>query len=133
MLKMKVKLNFKLLSSNVLYDGFIRAEALNTCGLVALCADRARLRVNTLPRVRSLAWHGEMPTPSRRGRPTGEELGSVTPLGGKVEQGLAPKSSIPIGMERGYKAGLLVAEAKVKGFEKPWSILIDSGTSIKIY
>ena len=29
-------------------------------------------------------------------------------------------------MERGYKAGLLVAEAKVKGFEKPWSILIDS-------
>ena len=32
-------------------------------------------------------------------------------------------------MERGYKAGLLVAEAKVKGFEKPWSILIDSGAS----
>ena len=49
-----------------LYDGVIRAEALNTCGLVALCVDRARLRVNTLPRARSLAWHGEMPTPSRR-------------------------------------------------------------------
>ena len=32
-------------------------------------------------------------------------------------------------MERGYKSGLLVAEAKVKGFEKPWSILIDSGAS----
>ena len=32
-------------------------------------------------------------------------------------------------MERGYKAGLLVAEARVKGFEKPWSILIDSGAS----
>ena len=63
------------------------------------------------------------------GRPTGEELGSVTPLGGKVEQSLDPKSSIPIGMERGYKAGLLVAEAKVKGFEKPWSILIDPGAS----
>ena len=62
MLKMKVKLNFKLLSSNVLYDGVIRAEALNTCGLVALCVDSARLR-------RSLEWHGEMPTPSRRGAP----------------------------------------------------------------
>ena len=32
-------------------------------------------------------------------------------------------------MERGYKSGLLVAEAKVKGSEKSWSILIDSGTS----
>ena len=32
-------------------------------------------------------------------------------------------------MERGYKAGLLVPEAKVKGFEKPWSILIDSEAS----
>ena len=32
-------------------------------------------------------------------------------------------------MERGYKSGLLVAEARVKGFEKPWSILIDSGAS----
>ena len=32
-------------------------------------------------------------------------------------------------MERGYKSGLLVAEAKVKGFEKSWSILIDSGAS----
>ena len=32
-------------------------------------------------------------------------------------------------MERGYKAGLLVAEAKVKCFKKPWSILIDSGAS----
>ena len=58
MLKMKVKLSFKLLSSNVLYDGVIRAEALNTYGLVALCVDSTRLRINTLPRARSLAWHG---------------------------------------------------------------------------
>ena len=35
MLKTEVKLNFKLLSSNVLYDGVIRVESLNTCGLVA--------------------------------------------------------------------------------------------------
>ena len=40
-----------------------------------------------------------------------------------------PKSSIPTGMERGYKYGLLVDDAKVKGFEKPWSIVIDSGSS----
>ena len=45
---MKVKLNFKLMSSNVLYDGVIRAEGLNTCSLVALCVDSARLRANTL-------------------------------------------------------------------------------------
>ena len=48
MLKMKVKLNLKLLSSNVLYECVIRAEALNTYGLVALCVDSARLRVNNL-------------------------------------------------------------------------------------
>ena len=31
--------------------------------------------------------------------------------------------------ECGYKPGLLVATATVKGFDKPWSILIDSGAS----
>ena len=31
--------------------------------------------------------------------------------------------------ERDYKPGLLVAKLTVKGFEKPWSILIDSGAS----
>ena len=66
---LKMKLNFKLLSSNVLYDGIIRAEALNTYGLVALSVDSARLRANTLPRARILAWNGEIPTPSRRGEP----------------------------------------------------------------
>uniref|UniRef100_M4BYD3 Uncharacterized protein n=1 Tax=Hyaloperonospora arabidopsidis (strain Emoy2) TaxID=559515 RepID=M4BYD3_HYAAE len=66
-------------------------------------------------------WHGtgKCRHPVGAGRPTGEELGFVTSLGGKVQQGLAPKSSIPTGMERGYKSGLLAAEAKVKGFEKP--------------
>ena len=33
------------------------------------------------------------------------------------------------GTGREYKPGLLVAQATVKGFEKPWSILIDSGAS----
>ena len=32
-------------------------------------------------------------------------------------------------MERGNKYGFLVVEAKVKGSEKPWSILIDYGAS----
>ena len=33
------------------------------------------------------------------------------------------------GTGREYKPGLLVAQATVKGFDKPWSILIDSGAS----
>ena len=36
---------------------------------------------------------------------------------------------MPDSTERGYKSGLLVAEAIVKGFEKHWSILIDSMAS----
>ena len=32
-------------------------------------------------------------------------------------------------MEQEYKPGLLVVSAAVKSFEKPWSILIDSGAS----
>ena len=61
--------------------------------------------------------------------PTGVELSSVTSLRGRVKHGLAPLSSVPASQERGYKPGLLFAEATVKGFEKQWSILIDSGTS----
>ena len=32
--------------------------------------------------------------------------------------------------KREYKSGLLVASTTVKGFGKPWSILIDSGASV---
>ena len=63
------------------------------------------------------------------GRPTGVELSCVTSLRGRVKQGLAPLSSVPASTECGYKPGLLVAEAKVEGFDKHWSILIDSGAS----
>ena len=38
---------------------------------------------------------------------------------------------MPVNTERGYKPGLLVAEATVKCFKKQWSILIDSGASRK--
>ena len=34
-----------------------------------------------------------------------------------------------VATKREYKSGVLVALATVKGFEEPWSILIDSGAS----
>ena len=61
--------------------------------------------------------------------PTGVELSFFTSLRDRLKQDLAPQSSVPASTERGYKHGLLVAEATVKGFEKQWSILIDSGAS----
>ena len=114
--KMKVKLDFKLLSINMLYDGIRRAEALNTYGLVALCVDRARIRVNTLPRARSLAWHGEMPTPSRRRVPYWGRTRFCNTFRRQNGTELSPKKFHTFRMERGYKAVLLVAEAKVQGF-----------------
>ena len=60
------------------------------------------------------------------GSPTGEELGFVDALGCRAEQGLAPNDLIDVTTNREYKSGLLVSSAKVKGFEKPWSILIES-------
>uniref|UniRef100_H3H492 Reverse transcriptase domain-containing protein n=1 Tax=Phytophthora ramorum TaxID=164328 RepID=H3H492_PHYRM len=63
------------------------------------------------------------------GRPTGEELRSVEPQQGG-QQGLAPKSTVLFNTERVCKPGLLVVEATVKGFDKPWTILIDSGASV---
>uniref|UniRef100_H3H512 RNA-directed DNA polymerase n=1 Tax=Phytophthora ramorum TaxID=164328 RepID=H3H512_PHYRM len=45
------------------------------------------------------------------------------------QQGLAPKSTVLFNTERVCKPGLLVVEATVKGFDKPWTILIDSGAS----
>ena len=64
-----------------------------------------------------------------RGRPAGEGLGSDEPLGGSGEHNLAPRSPVHSNTGREYKPGLLVAKATVKGFDKPWSILIDSGAS----
>ena len=63
------------------------------------------------------------------GCPTGVELGYITSLRGKVKQVIAPQSSVTASTERGYKSVLLVSESTVKGFEKHWSILIDSGAS----
>ncbi|GMF48379.1 unnamed protein product [Phytophthora fragariaefolia] len=63
------------------------------------------------------------------GRPTGEELRSVEPHGGGGQQGLAPERAVLSDTERVCKPGLLLFQATVKGFEKPWTILIDSGAS----
>ncbi|CAI5739863.1 unnamed protein product [Peronospora farinosa] len=57
------------------------------------------------------------------------ELQAAEQQGGKDKQGLAPGGSVNASMEQDYKPGLLVVSATVKGFEKPWSILIDSGAS----
>ena len=76
-------------------------------------------------------WYGtgKCRHPVGAGRPTGEELSSVMPQGGRGKQGPAPKDSARVGMESDRKHGLLVVSATVKGFGKPWSILIDSGAS----
>ncbi|GMF58289.1 unnamed protein product [Phytophthora fragariaefolia] len=65
----------------------------------------------------------------RAGRSTGEGLGSVEPHGGGGQQGSAPKRAVLSNTERVCKPGLLVVQATVKGFDKPWTILVDSGAS----
>ncbi|GMF15551.1 unnamed protein product [Phytophthora fragariaefolia] len=69
----------------------------------------------------------------RAGRPTEEELSSVERHGGGGQQGLAPKRAVLSNTERICKPGLLVVQATVKGFEKPWTILIDQGASGNYY
>ncbi|KAG2920708.1 hypothetical protein PC119_g5894 [Phytophthora cactorum] len=77
---------------------------------------------------------GKFPKKKRRlpvgaGRPTGEELSSVEPPGDRGQQDLAPKRA-GLSYEKSVcKPGLLVVPTSVKGFEKPWRVLIDSGAS----
>ncbi|GMF59805.1 unnamed protein product [Phytophthora fragariaefolia] len=72
---------------------------------------------------------GKREVPVGAGRPTGEELSSVEPHGDGGQQGLAPKRAVLSNTERVCKPGLLVVQATVKGFGKPWTILVDSGAS----
>ena len=83
------------------------------------------------PRLRPYFWQGagKRGLPVGAGRPTGEDLSSVEPLRGRGKRDLAPQSSVLYNTERVCKPGLLVVEATVKGFDKPWTILIDSGAS----
>ena len=72
---------------------------------------------------------GKRQYPVGAGRPAGDELSSVEPVGGIIQQGPSPKRSELFNTECECKRGLLVVEAAVKGFEKTWIILIDSGAS----
>ena len=68
---------------------------------------------------------GEKPAPSRRERPNGKELSFLNPIRGKGEHGLV-SDLVGETTKREYKTGLLVVLVTFKGFEKPWSILIES-------
>ncbi|GMF19397.1 unnamed protein product [Phytophthora lilii] len=68
----------------------------------------------------------ETAPPSRH--PAGEEPSSIRPCG-KGRRSLALKRAALSNTEGVCKPGLLVVEAAVKGFNKPWKILIDSGAS----
>ncbi|GMF34480.1 unnamed protein product [Phytophthora fragariaefolia] len=72
---------------------------------------------------------GKREVPVGAGRPTVEELRFFEPQGGGGQQGLAPKRTVLSNTERVCKPDLLVVQATVKGFEKRWTILIDSGAS----
>ena len=66
-----------------------------------------------------------MSTPSRYGCRNGEELCFVEYLGSIEKQDLDPMRSVGVTKEPGYKTGLLVVSATVKGFKKLWSVLLD--------
>ncbi|ETO60135.1 hypothetical protein F444_21631 [Phytophthora nicotianae P1976] len=79
------------------------------------------------PTLRVIA--GKQQLPVGAGRPTGEELRSVVPRGGRGQRGSAPKRAGLSYKKSVCKPGLLVVQANVKGFVKPWRVLIDSGAS----
>ncbi|GMF23841.1 unnamed protein product [Phytophthora fragariaefolia] len=70
---------------------------------------------------------GKREVPVGAGRPIGEDISSVEPQGGGGQQGLDPKSAVLSNTQRVCKPGLLVVQATIKGFEKQWTILADSG------
>ncbi|KAG3116338.1 hypothetical protein PI124_g5293 [Phytophthora idaei] len=72
---------------------------------------------------------GKWRLPVGAGRPTGEALSSVGPPGGREQQDPAPKGAGLSHEKSVCKPGLLVVQANVKGFEKLWRVLIDSGAS----
>ncbi|KAG2840375.1 hypothetical protein PC112_g3759 [Phytophthora cactorum] len=62
-------------------------------------------------------------------RGNGKKLSSVGPPGGRGQQDPAPKRAGLSYEKNVCKPGLLVVQANVKGFEKSWRVLIDSGAS----
>ncbi|OWZ02344.1 hypothetical protein PHMEG_00026104 [Phytophthora megakarya] len=111
--KLKKKLSVVFLPPNHVYR--VRSRFL------ACCQDKKNL-LDFVQELRTLIAVGAGP-------PAGEELSSVGHHGGSVQQGLAPKRAGLSNTDRERKPGLLVVAATVKGFDKPWIVLIDSGAS----
>ena len=121
---------FKLWNSNVTSVDFTCAEAQDISALTIHCVNSDRIgRAVIPPQTRNLVRCRKTSTPVGAGRPAGEELGYVEALGGRAEQGSAINDLVNVTTKSEYKSNLLVASETVKGFEKPWSILIDSGAS----
>ncbi|POM61013.1 reverse transcriptase, partial [Phytophthora palmivora] len=108
MLKMKL-LSFELLSSVVAFVAVSRSTDHLRTGCPLRRSRKAQLSRNTASSRKS---------DSSRGNDHSQG-----------QQGLAPERSIFSQKNRVCKPGLLVVEATVKGFEKPWIVLIDSGAS----
>ncbi|KAI9906943.1 hypothetical protein PsorP6_002838 [Peronosclerospora sorghi] len=66
--------------------------------------------------------------PVGAGRPTGGPLSAVKPQG-KGRQHKSPREAVLSSTDLVYHPGLMVVLADVKGFDKPWRVLIDSGAS----
>ncbi|KAI9922852.1 hypothetical protein PsorP6_002373 [Peronosclerospora sorghi] len=67
-------------------------------------------------------------SPVGAGRPTCGSLSAVKPQG-RGRQHKAPSETVLSSTELVYHPWLLVVLADVKGFDKPWRVLIDSGAS----
>ena len=89
------KPSFKLLNNGNLFAVVMLVEAPGTCGLLAPCANRSNHDVVVFHR-EPASWFGagKRRLPVGAGCPAGEELSSVEPLGGRVEQGLSQVASL---------------------------------------
>ncbi|KAK1930425.1 Retrotransposon-derived protein PEG10 [Phytophthora citrophthora] len=89
------------------------------------CGSPTHLRPNCPLRKERAGQNGRNPA---AGPASGSAQETATPMRER-HWGSAPKSSVLLNTERGSKQGLLVVQVDVKGFEKPWIVLIDSGAS----
>ena len=120
------KLIFKLLRSNVIFVDVTFEEARNTFAQPVRCESIASIgRTKLFPQSVIPTWQRNTSASSRRGEPCWERTDFCT-LGSRGDQGLAP-DLVGETTKGEYKPGLFFVLATVEGFEKPWSILIDSG------
>ena len=119
----KKKLSFKLLSSIGTSVDVSCAVVRNTSAQRVRYANSVRngKAVTPPPLTRNLVRSGKT-YPVGAGRPTGEELGPVDPLGRREDQGLALRDFVEVSTKHEFKPGLVVVAATVKGSYKPCSI-----------